>query len=441
MFSPFPNSKTREFTRDDLESLVEHGVVEGQFVEYKSELVKSHKIANSLASFANSYGGWYIVGIEADSQVNCARSVCGIDLSSVRDPSATIREAAKEYLSPTPVFFTEAVELASGKVVVVVCIPERQDKPVVSRDGRIYRRLADASDPIFEKDRQVIDRLVAEGKEHTRRFGAFCSDDRTHSKGEANSPWIHIYVRPYPDWIEKWPPVSLEELERLLATASKPVNVPLGEVASLMMSPRFDAASTGPGCAIVTAFGNGQPHRHGLTLEFHNHGWARLRVPLPWKFMDDGNGWEHATSPDVVSVLRKYGHENHSLRLLDAYHAFTSILMSVFIYQRWLGELPPSTGFDYKIVIEGAWRMLPFFDAPEWADYAKKCGVPLVPSDTIQVPRFDQLTFLPEDSSDFHFQVAINAMLGLGMPLEVALNGFWAPLAREAERRSAKEGT
>lgn len=56
-----------EIEYKDIENLKENKVPEGIYIEYKSRMLKSkknYKIAQSLASFANSYGGWYIVGIE-----------------------------------------------------------------------------------------------------------------------------------------------------------------------------------------------------------------------------------------------------------------------------------------------------------------------------------------------------------------------------------------
>jgi len=62
MFDPFdkPIDSLRE---EDLQTLVTRQVAEGLYVEYKREFPnRNEKIGWSLASFANTHGGWYLVG-------------------------------------------------------------------------------------------------------------------------------------------------------------------------------------------------------------------------------------------------------------------------------------------------------------------------------------------------------------------------------------------
>ena len=61
-FNPF-NKNIHELEYDDLNTLIDNEVSEGWTLEYIQEIVKSKDIAKSIASFANSEGGWYIVGM------------------------------------------------------------------------------------------------------------------------------------------------------------------------------------------------------------------------------------------------------------------------------------------------------------------------------------------------------------------------------------------
>ena len=56
-FNPFKKSIREPLTPEDLEMLIIDSVSEGYFVEYKGFLPVSKKIAKSIASFANTYGG------------------------------------------------------------------------------------------------------------------------------------------------------------------------------------------------------------------------------------------------------------------------------------------------------------------------------------------------------------------------------------------------
>ena len=65
-FNPFTKEIHEPLAIDDLSELITRKVAEGLYVEYKSTFQSNEKTARSIASFANSYGGWYIVGIEAE---------------------------------------------------------------------------------------------------------------------------------------------------------------------------------------------------------------------------------------------------------------------------------------------------------------------------------------------------------------------------------------
>ena len=70
-FNPF-NKNIHELEYGDLDVLIDNEVSEGWTLEYKQEIVKSKDIAKSIASFANSEGGWYIVGIKEKENTSTA---------------------------------------------------------------------------------------------------------------------------------------------------------------------------------------------------------------------------------------------------------------------------------------------------------------------------------------------------------------------------------
>ena len=147
-FNPFDKPIGTTLTIDDLQLLITRSVSEGYFVEYKSQMQANEKIAKSIAALANTYGGWYFVGVDADKTHNVATNICGFSLASWTDPIATVREVAKSRISPTPVFYPQVVNITNDLVVLVIYVPEEQDTPFITSDGKIYRRVADSSDYI-----------------------------------------------------------------------------------------------------------------------------------------------------------------------------------------------------------------------------------------------------------------------------------------------------
>ena len=95
-FTPFDNGY-RDVSAQDLTLL--RNVSEGWYVEYKSELIATRRLAKSLASFANQYGGWLFIGVQEDPDNNAADSFPGIANDQVPEVLETLRNASKDVIS------------------------------------------------------------------------------------------------------------------------------------------------------------------------------------------------------------------------------------------------------------------------------------------------------------------------------------------------------
>src|SRR5947209_2288430 len=110
-YNPFDKPIGEALTIDDLQLLITRSVSEGYFVEYKGQMQAKDKIAKSIAALANTYGGWYFIGVDADKTHNIATNICGFNLTMCPDPIAVIREVAKSRISPTPIFYPKVVDI------------------------------------------------------------------------------------------------------------------------------------------------------------------------------------------------------------------------------------------------------------------------------------------------------------------------------------------
>jgi hypothetical protein len=107
VLNPFDKPLGHRLDAGDLQQLVAREVSEGFYVEYTRELPAPGKIARSLASFANTYGGWDIVGVTTDRH-NVSTGAPGFALSACPDPIRVLRDAAKTHIDlrarlPTPI--------------------------------------------------------------------------------------------------------------------------------------------------------------------------------------------------------------------------------------------------------------------------------------------------------------------------------------------------
>jgi hypothetical protein len=196
-YNPFKKPIGEQLDLSDLQVLIELGEPESFYIEYKSDFPKPNKIARTIASFANTYGGWYFVGIDTDPH-NRAVVLCGFENAKYNDPLATFLDAARQSLSHMPLVFPQIIQLSQSHSILAAYIPEGTETPYITKDGGIYRRAADATDPVAENNRYSVDRLVDRGRQEQERFNKFCTDDRTFSDTESNIAWINIYFQPRP---------------------------------------------------------------------------------------------------------------------------------------------------------------------------------------------------------------------------------------------------
>lgn len=162
-YSPF-NKSIASVTASDLSQL--RDVPEGWYVEYKSMPMPVDKVAKALSSFANMYGGWYILGVTTDETTRLPKGFPGLNTQDVATVELRLREAARTSISPT-LFYEETelvgpnseIGLPEGKSIYCVRVPAGAAPPYIHRSGRIYRRIGDSSEPCAETDRAVLDEL------------------------------------------------------------------------------------------------------------------------------------------------------------------------------------------------------------------------------------------------------------------------------------------
>ena len=163
-YSPFDKA-INDLQSADLAIL--KSVSEGWYVEYKSEMINASALAKAVSAFANTYGGWLFLGVKEQGKDNpVAGTFPGMPEKEVDGVLQRLRQSAAEHLNPTPTFQTKVLRgpcveigLAEGASVVAIEIPQSRITPHVHKDGRIYRRVADSSEPKPETDRFILDQL------------------------------------------------------------------------------------------------------------------------------------------------------------------------------------------------------------------------------------------------------------------------------------------
>ena len=86
--------------REDLEILARNEIAEGLHMEYKSDF--PNNLAKIVASLANTFGGWIIIGADARNPYNLPLAFPGIDL--LGSPKDRFRHICRDGINPVPLF-------------------------------------------------------------------------------------------------------------------------------------------------------------------------------------------------------------------------------------------------------------------------------------------------------------------------------------------------
>ncbi|OIN60766.1 AlbA family DNA-binding domain-containing protein [Arsenicibacter rosenii] len=124
----------------NLAELINQG--EGTRLEFKSTVSSAPRIAKTLVAFANTSGGLLIVGVDDDGGVS------GIE-SEYHEMQKI--EKATDFFTEPPLSISYEVITFEGKEVLLVNVPESEEKPVKAIDERghkiLYVRSKDKSIP------------------------------------------------------------------------------------------------------------------------------------------------------------------------------------------------------------------------------------------------------------------------------------------------------
>ena len=363
-------------------------VHEGWYVEYKRQVVNAGALAKALSAFANTYGGWLFLGVREQSGGNAvADEFLGIPEEEVDDALQSLRHSAADHLNPTPFFETKVLRgpctesgLAEGRAIIAVEIPESHTAPHVHKDGRIYRRVADGSEPKPETDRFVLDQLWRRAEPIREMTRQWVERDPEFSQGEEEMPYVRVLLCVDP-WRQHaaWLGARLPEIRRILAnhgTAGIPA-VP------------FDTVHTTAEGLIARQLKGNDPHNYVSTWRMRRDLSCDIVLPLPFYapggpddlFIElDG----YVNAPRFIDILKE--HRYPQPRIADLNFLMNTLTGVVSTYRRLLKLAETAGEFYFKARVLNAWRMVPFVDVETVLSEFKAHGLPMLMDQTVTVP-------------------------------------------------------
>lgn len=367
MYSPF-TKVFGELSADDLLTL--KTVSEGWFVEYKQQLPTPNNIAKSVSAFANHQGGWLFIGVtESKDGHHTAAAFPGVDAATLGDDLNRIRDAVRAHTDPLPHFDVRAITGPStdgavppSRAVLVVRVPQGENSPYLHSSGRIYRRVADSSDPVAETERAVLDLLVERSRDARRRLKKFVTTGHVVSRTEEKTPYMVVFL-----------------MQRLFGEATNAADLSFPDFAEMART-RSDSAAVD--LSLENAFtmakgfvarhvGTNDPQLRLFTWELYGDGTSVFTLPLTVRDPRLNAGYKYA------EAFCRGLSDSQIRRIIDTNLILTMLAVCLTKHRRALRAMKLEEPTFAKVRLTNLWRKTPFFDSEAFLQHTIRHGLPI----------------------------------------------------------------
>ena len=403
-FDPF-NKPLRDLGLSDLDLLADNNISEGVYIEYKRSLPSNQSIAKVIASFANTHGGYFVIGVAEEEITNIASGQIGINIDEHPNPKETIRHIVRDHLDPSPNYTTRLLRRQDYEnyALAILEVPESQDAPHVHSSGKIYTRTGEGSDPISaETDRWTIDKMYERREEWNRQIQNFCQLGLTFTQGQAGTtehqadgtPFLEIYgipsslgrsvcsdlIKNIDDFrsILEESPLFLPEID---SVDTDDVEFSLGR--------EYDSYRASSGAVVAQQFFES------------NQGRDPASTPGTVKFFEDG-GLKVLLSVPLIDSPRRYagpwerfqqetdGNMDY-IRFVDADEMLLKVYTLLNSYLHLLKECgwknESARTLQFKARTRNGYRTALMFNELWYSEYIDEYGVPILYENRVEIPR------------------------------------------------------
>ena len=417
MYNPF-NKDISEIEYGDLKKLVEKNVSEGWFIEYKDSFPKkSKKIANSIASFANSEGGWYIVGIKENKGESYPFEIAGFDLETNKKPNDKIANIIKDNIDPIPYFESKIVEIPENKVVFVVQVFEGQNPPYIS-NGSVYIRAGETSKLLAIDDRYQFDKLLNKKQYFRKKVNAFM--DAPLFSNDFNQPYLnfHVYVNnPKGYLFDNFD--SKELFDELKENFNSKVELISENFISADLI--FNNVYASVNSYIFRYIDNNNPMHIGIMLELFKEGHLKLFFPFNIYDKVSLNGEYESLSVYDSFITDEY----EDLKIIDLAESMSAFQIILAQYKRLLKKYNCDYELTIKYKFDNFNLITPFIDSEKYMNFIYENKLPINLKPQINIPNYGYWDLQCHEFDDFLFTLNIVNAMGVSMHLiDVISEGY-----------------
>ena len=142
----------------DIQKLLEQDDDETFFFEYKNDDVTPKKVIEEISAFANTYGGYILLGIDDD------KNISGCTKWTEQRIHTTIHDS----ITPIPNFDIKKFKTKDNAIIFVIRIEEGTTPPYITNTGKVYERVSSGSFPI--KDSTKLTQLYYKREDQYRKI-------------------------------------------------------------------------------------------------------------------------------------------------------------------------------------------------------------------------------------------------------------------------------
>lgn len=463
-YSPF-DTPFEQLTETDLDVLIEKQISEGWYVEFKSDFprrsgtVDSNKIAKTIAAFANTQGGYYIVGISCTG--NLASEVTGIENPAAGNIEDQVSRIISSNITPVPFFQIKLIKLKSNSLVVLIRVEEGMSPPYITSQGIIYQRENNESVPI--KDRYIIEKMAEKAKLYEKRIDQFCKFDFAESKAssESRQGFLEVSLFPLPFNASRLNAFESTDFFHRVAEiffngANFSFDLDDNYRKEISLTLGFNNIQSGSDHILIRPIKTNSIIDKQTSAQLYRNGGFKFMFPLsrfnvnsPPEYYKESvilNYILDKFSP-IQTVTKTRGHfglpysdrptdYNEDERVptefikyltaIDGVEIMLTISVFIGLYKTIISEFPGAFGEKFGLRAKGVnlWRNFLFFDSEQYLESIKKYGIPVCPYSDIEIPRFLPGHFyeteIGDDSTLFELYEVI--MEGIGIPTPSAIN-------------------
>jgi Putative DNA-binding domain len=171
------DKRPEDVTLNDIRSLIDTQQREGERIDYKVDLplpIKSDdrkEFLRDITSFANTYGGYLILGVGEDKDKGIPINIPGLAIDNLDRFKQAIENMIRDSIEPRLFAYTiRDLEVVTGRYVIFIYVPRSWNPPHRLQDDRFYRRNSAGKYILSVEQLRRIFTQGADTLERIRRF-------------------------------------------------------------------------------------------------------------------------------------------------------------------------------------------------------------------------------------------------------------------------------